>query len=209
MKVSSGTPVYRNIALDIANKIVRGEITLNEKISGRSTLAGMYKVSPETIRRAIALLHGMEVVSSNVGSGIEVLSVSAAEKFIERYKNNEYMSTVRENIQDILNQKKNLDKELEDNLYKITDYIERFNNISPFVLIEISITESCIFLGKRVKEIHFWQYTKATMVAYRRGEDIVVSPGPDYEFTINDIIVVIGSSEVYDKVCDFLYNNLN
>ena len=30
------TPVYRNIALDIANKIVRGEMRVNERISGRS-----------------------------------------------------------------------------------------------------------------------------------------------------------------------------
>ena len=51
-------PVYKNIALDIANKIINGEFKVGEKISGRSTLAGVYNVSPETIRRAIALLEG-------------------------------------------------------------------------------------------------------------------------------------------------------
>ncbi len=199
-------PLYRNIALDIANKIVRGEFKVGEKISGRSTLAGIYNVSPETIRRAIALLEGMDVVSANLGSGINVLSVSAAEKFIERYKNNEYINTVRENIADIIEKKKKLDIELEENFNKISDFLERFNSISPFVLIEVKIKEESKYIGKKVNEVRFWKNTGATIIAYRRNKDIVVSPGPDYEFQIDDTIVVIGNKDVYDKVCNFLYS---
>ena len=33
-----------------------------KKLSGRSTLASLYNVSPETIRRSIALLKDMDVV---------------------------------------------------------------------------------------------------------------------------------------------------
>lgn len=98
MKVHQGGAVYKNIALDVANKIVLGDFKIDEKISGRSTLASMYNVSPETIRRAIALLEEMNVVSSTRGSGIDILSLSAAEKFIEKYKDTEYVSTVKENI---------------------------------------------------------------------------------------------------------------
>lgn len=77
---------YVSIALDIANKILNGEFREKQKISGRSTLASMYNVSPETIRRAIVLLEDMDVVNSSRGSGIDVISKSAAEKFMRKIK---------------------------------------------------------------------------------------------------------------------------
>jgi K+/H+ antiporter YhaU regulatory subunit KhtT len=207
MKSSSGASVYRNIALDIANKIVKGELKVTDKISGRSTLAGTYNVSPETIRRAVALLEGMDVVSSSRGSGIEILSVSAAEKFIERYKSNEYLNTIKENVFDIIKKKKDLDLELEENFTKIVDIAERFRDITPFTLIEIGIKKSSWVLGKSVNEVRFWQNTGATIVAYRRNNNISVSPGPNYMFKAGDSIVVIGKNDIYDKVGNFLYND--
>ena len=209
MKIGNATPAYRNIALDIANKIVKGELKANEKISGRSTLAGMYNVSPETIRRSIALLEEMDVVVSNVGSGIEIISVSAAEKFIAKYKNNEYLNTVKEDILRIIEKKKVLDDELEQNFIKVLDLVERFSNITPFTLIEVAIHDNCRFLGMRVTEVKFWQYTGATIVAVRRDKDITISPGPDYVFSAGDIIVVIGCTDVYDKVWKYIYDSEN
>ena len=209
MKSTNSIPVYRNIALDIANKIVKGELKVSEKISGRSTLAGTYNVSPETIRRAIALLEGMDVVSSSQGSGIEILSVPAAEKFIERYRSNEYLNTIKENILDIISKKKELDLKLEENFTKVVDIVERFRDITPFTLIEIDIKKRSWVIGKSISEVRFWQNTGATIVAYRRNENIVVSPGPNYKFKTGDSIVVIGSNDIYDKVCSFLFNDNN
>ncbi|WP_243169661.1 TrkA C-terminal domain-containing protein [Clostridium algidicarnis] len=199
-------PVYKNIALDIANKIINGEFKVGEKISGRSTLAGVYNVSPETIRRAIALLEGMDVVASLKGSGVKIVSISSAEKFISRNNNNENINAAKENVLDIIKQKKKLDEQLEMNLNKISDFIERFNNISPFLLIEVSIKVNCKVIGKKVNEIQLWQYTGATIIAYRRELNTIVSPGPDYVFTAGDTIVVIGNGEVYDKVCELIYD---
>ena len=206
MKTHHSAPVYKTIALDIANKIVRGEIKTNEKISGRSTLSSMYNVSPETIRRAIALLVEMKVVASIKGSGIEVISVPAAEKFIERNKDKEYLGTVQENILKILEKRRRLDEELEDSFSKVFDYVERFKNVSPFTLIEIEINSTCNFIDMKVLEVKFWQHTKATILAYRRNEEIIVSPGPEYIFTPGDILVVIGCVNVYEKVRAYLYN---
>lgn len=209
MKVHQGGAVYKNIALDVANKIVLGDFKADEKISGRSTLASMYNVSPETIRRAIALLEEMNVVSSTRGSGIEILSVSAAEKFIEKNRDTEYLSTVKENIFRLIEKKKELDDEIQLNFDKILDFIDRFKNITPFTLIEIEVNDQCKIIGKKINEIRFWQATGATMVAYRRGEKIMISPGPDYVFKAGDTIVVIGSSNVYDKVYNFIYNTFS
>ncbi|MNM39186.1 TrkA C-terminal domain-containing protein [Clostridium intestinale] len=198
-------PIYKKIALDIASKIVRGEIQTDKKISGRSTLAGLYNVSPETIRRAIALLEGMEVVKANPGSGIQILSVTNAERFISSNQDRKYISSIREDIVEIINTKNDLDRRLEENLNEIYDYLERFKSISPFLLIEIPIKNTCKFLERSVNDSRFWQNTGATIVAYRRNKEIIVSPGPNYTFIEGDIIVVIGKDDVFEKVNEFLY----
>jgi K+/H+ antiporter YhaU regulatory subunit KhtT len=198
-------PIYKKIAIDIANKIVKGDIREGEKISGRSVLASMYNVSPETIRRAVALLHESDVVSVAQGSGIEVLSVSAAEKFINRNKDNEHLIALKENIRGLLEQKRKIDEQIEKSLEEISDYIERFQNISPFTLIEIEINDTCKLLGKRVYETRFWQHTGATIIAYRRSNNTYISPGPDYTFEEGDIIVVTGIEDVYDRVYNYIY----
>ena len=62
MDEASSSPRYEKIALDIANAIYKGQYEEGEKIYGRSTLAGTYNVSPETIRRAIKILEDVGVV---------------------------------------------------------------------------------------------------------------------------------------------------
>lgn len=207
MKSHQGGALYKNIALDIANRIVMGELKTYEKISGRSTLASMYNVSPETIRRAVALLEDMDVVLSTKGSGIEIISVAAAERFIEKNKDNEYLNTVRENIVELMDRKKKIDNEIQINFDKILDFTDRFKNITPFTLIEVEVKKECNAIGKKVNELRFWQSTGATIVAYRRKEDIIISPGPNYVFKEGDIIVVIGNGNVYEKINAFFYND--
>jgi K+/H+ antiporter YhaU regulatory subunit KhtT len=198
-------PVYKKIAIDIANKIVKGDIKEKDKISGRTVLSSMYNVSPETIRRAVSLLHESNVVSVAQGSGIEVLSISEAEKFINKNKDNEYLTSVKENIRSLLEQHRKLDEEIQKSFEEITDYVERFQNISPFTLIEIEINNKCKMLGKRIAETRFFQHTKATIIAYRRAGEIIISPGPDYVFLEGDIIVVTGIKDIYDSVYNYIY----
>ncbi len=84
MRQNVDVPIYRKIALDLAGRICSGEIREGTRMFGRSTLAGEYNVSPETIRRAVNLLEDMNVVVSSHGSGIYVSSVSSAYAFIEK-----------------------------------------------------------------------------------------------------------------------------
>jgi K+/H+ antiporter YhaU regulatory subunit KhtT len=198
-------PVYKKIAIDIANKIVKGDIKEKDKISGRTVLSSMYNVSPETIRRAVSLLHESNVVSVTQGSGIEVLSISEAEKFLNKNKDNEYLTSVKENIRSLLEQHRKLDEEIQKSFEEITDYVERFQNTSPFTLIEIEISDKCKMLGKRIAETRFFQHTGATIIAYRRAGEIIISPGPDYIFLEGDIIVVTGIKDVYDSVYNYIY----
>ncbi len=196
---------YVSIALDIANKILNGEFREKQKISGRSTLASMYNVSPETIRRAIVLLEEMDVVNSNRGSGIDVISKTAAEKFIEKHKSSMYISSIKDDIKDLMLQKKKIDEQIQISFDTIFDYTDRFKSDSPYTFIEIKVTADSKKIGKKINEVRLWQITGTTMVAYRRNSETVISPGPDYVFEEGDTIVVIGSNNVYEKVYEFLY----
>ena len=197
---------YVSIALDIANKILNGEFREKQKISGRSTLASMYNVSPETIRRAIVLLEDMDVVNSSRGSGIDVISKSAAEKFIEKNKSSRYISSIKDEIRDLMQQKKKIDEQIQESFDTIFDYIERFKSDTPYTFIEIKVTADSKKIGKKINEVRLWQTTGTTIVAYRRKGETVISPGPDYVFEEGDTIVVIGSNNVYEKVYEFLYS---
>ena len=197
---------YVFIVLDIAKKILNGEFREKQKISGRSTLASMYNVSPETIRRAIVLLEDMDVVNSSRGSGIDVISKSAAEKFIEKNKSSRYISSIKDEIRDLMQQKKKIDEQIQESFDTIFDYIERFKSDTPYTFIEIKVTADSKKIGKKINEVRLWQTTGTTMVAYRRKGETVISPGPDYVFEEGDTIVVIGSNNVYEKVYEFLYS---
>ena len=68
-------PAYQRIAVDIANSIADGKYTVGQRISGRTTLASHYGVSPEAIRKAVCILQDVGVLSVTQGSGIEILSM--------------------------------------------------------------------------------------------------------------------------------------
>lgn len=198
-------PIYKKIAVDIAHKIVKGEFREKEKISGRSILASMYNVSPETIRKAVALLNETNVVKVSKGSGIEVLSISAAEEFINKTKDNEYITTIKENVMELLEERKMLDDKIKKSFEDIVDSIDRFQNSSPFTFIEVEVEGNCKMLDKTISEIKLWQKTGATMIAYKRGWDIIISPGPNYKFVEGDVIFVIGEKNIYETVKGLLY----
>jgi K+/H+ antiporter YhaU regulatory subunit KhtT len=200
-------PVYQQIAIDLASRISNGEFKVGDKILGRSTLAGHYNVSPETIRRAVILLQDMNIVESYQGSGIIVNSRENAYKFTEKFKNIDTISTIKNTISDLINKKGKLDEELTSNFNKLLDYSERFININPFSPYEIKITEDCKYLDKTIGEIDLWQNTGATIIGIKRDNKIILSPGPYAILTIDDIFIYIGEESAYDRIFDYLYKD--
>ena len=90
-----GLSKYSQIALDLAHKIVKGELTIGERIYGRSTLASLYNVSPETIRRSLTLLTESGVVKVSQGSGVTILSKDLAFEFIEKFKGKSSLASIK------------------------------------------------------------------------------------------------------------------
>lgn len=197
-------PVYQQIAIDLANRIAHGEFVVGTKIHGRSTLAGQYNVSPETIRRSVILLEDMNIVEASHGSGILVKSKDEAFKFIERFKIKDSKASLRKDILTIIEEKRNLDDKLSAFINELIDYSERFKNSNPFAPLEIEIPSDSILLGKTIAETNFWQNTGATIIGIRRAGSLILSPGPYATFSEGDIFIMIGDENCYERVQTFL-----
>jgi len=204
MYENSVTSRYQEIALDIANLIYKEDIKEGDKLHGRSTLAGIYNVSPETVRRAIKLLEDVDVVKSYKGSGITILSKDKAFKYINKFKNIESVASYKATLATLLEQKTNLENDIVGTIDKIIDYTSRFSNTTAITPYEIEITDKCAFIGKSIGGVSFWQHTGGTIVGIKRDNDTILSPGPYATFELGDILLVIGEEKVYNAVKIFI-----
>lgn len=203
-EISVIKPIYQQIAIDLASRIAQGEFEVGEKIHGRSTLAGQYNVSPETIRRSVILLEDVNIVQVAQGSGIIVTSRDQAFKFIEKFKSRDSMTSIKKDIESLLDEKRKLEQDLISYIDKLMDYSERFKNSNPFAPIEIEILKNSKLIGKTIADVNFWQNTGATIIGIRRGKSLILSPGPYATFNERDIYIMIGEESTYERVKAFL-----
>jgi K+/H+ antiporter YhaU regulatory subunit KhtT len=214
-------PIYQKIAIDIASKIAAGKYKAGEKIYGRSMLAAHYAVSPETIRRAMFMLQDVGghcwdtrpgfrkpafpfLIS---GSGSTVLSAERASQLVSRFRNISTITELKKNIETLSEQQKKQQDDILDNVHQLLEYIEKFRLASPILPYEVKITQDCRFLGQMISEINFWQSTGVTVVAIRKGEELIVSPGPYALFEAGDVFIMVGPEDSHSKVQDYLYKD--
>lgn len=195
---------YQEIALDIANMIYKENFKEGDKLHGRSTLAGIYNVSPETIRRSIKLLEDVDVVKSYRGSGIIVLSKEKAFKYINKFKNIESVASYKASLDTLFEQKRKIEDQMLGIIDKIIDSTSKFSNTTSITPYEIEVTEKCTFIGKSIGAVSFWQHTGGTIVGIRRGDQTILSPGPYATFELGDVLLVLGEENVYNAVKMFL-----
>ncbi|MGG7197949.1 TrkA C-terminal domain-containing protein [Clostridium butyricum] len=207
---NSSIPTYKKIALDIANKIQQNNINEGDILLGRSTLSSKYNVSPETIRRSMILLEDVEVVKTIKGKGILVLSREKAISFLNRNKSIDSIRSYKTEIDKLLNNRKEIENQLLKSIQGIIDYSSRFNEVNNIIPLEFVVPENCLYIGKTVGEIMFWQNTGATLIAVKRNDELLLSPGPYISLNPNDILIVVGNDNIRNSVPQFLYpkNNL-
>lgn len=198
------SPRYMNIALDLAGRICNGEFKEGNRIFGRSILASEYNVSPETIRRAVNLLEDMQVVMPSQGSGIYISSLSNAYSFVKKFQNKETIRSLKNEIKELLSQKKNIENAINEKVEKIVDYSDRLKNLNVLAPLEIEIDNSSQLIGRTISETKFWQNTGATVIAIKRNDSLILSPGPYGGFEKGDTIFVVGGEDVIQRVKQFM-----
>jgi K+/H+ antiporter YhaU regulatory subunit KhtT len=196
--------VYEKIALDIANRIVRREIVEGVRLSGRSVMSSEYGVSPETIRRSFSLLEEMEVVEVKHNKGVSVVSRDNAKKFITKYgKSNENRKLLSQ-LRHVLGEREQVDKELFILAKDLIEANDRFSASNPFPTYEYTIKEGSLAVGNSLGALHFWQRTGGTVIAIRREGSILLSPGPDLNLEVRDILIMVGNQDTLAKTQELL-----
>lgn len=197
-------PTYEKIAIDLANRINDGHYKVGEKIHGRSTLASEYKVSPETVRRAIKILEDVEIVQSTKGSGIIISSKENAFKYINRFSNIASVKDLEKQMNSLMTDREKLDDQIAETLNKIMDYAVKLRHTNPLAPIEVEVLPECKHIGKTISDLNFWQNTGGTVIGMKRNGAMVISPGPYALILEGDILLIIGDEQTYERVIHFL-----
>jgi len=202
-------PSYRSIALDIAKRIMNQEFPIGTKISGRTLLASQYSVSPETIRKAISILKDTNVVTVSQGKEITVSSSEQAQHLIEHNKEMSSAYSLRQALEVLIEKKEKNDRQFHTIVTEIMRYSDRLKNLAPYNPVEVIIPPNSFVVGKPLQAIRLWHNTSATVVAIRRGTEIIISPGPYAVLQKEDRIVVVGPENVLQNVTDFISTSNN
>lgn len=204
MSEKVATPLYLKIALDIASRIARGEFKENTKIYGRSIMSSEYGVSPETIRRSLKLLSDMNVVEVKQSSGAVVLSRKNAQEYINRFKGRENAKTLHQQLKNLVEKQSKLSKEITHVSNMITRFSVKWSHSNPLKNFEVEVGKGSPVVGKSINELNFWHATGATIVAIRRKNEIILSPGPYAVLAENDTIIFIGDQSAVNAVTMFV-----
>lgn len=185
---------YLQIALDLARRIAKGELPEGQRVYGRSVMASEYNVSPETIRRALRLLSDMKVVEVKPQSGVVVLSADSARRYIENFEESADVRALRQQLKDLLAEYADLSRRLSDTVTALVKSRDTFAaSGEPLPNYEVPVPKDSPLIGRSIGELKFWQSTGGTIVAIRRGQTVILSPGPYAELYGGDIIVLVGT----------------
>ncbi|MCL2336801.1 MAG: GntR family transcriptional regulator [Firmicutes bacterium] len=190
---------YITIAVDIATRVARGEYRIGQKIFGRSTLAGKYNVSPETIRRALTLLQERGIVDVMAGIGVVVKSDLAAREYLADYNQKKVLLEIQERLEVLLKDREKLNLEKDRLTNQLLDYTFKMAGRLQ-KLEEVSVPANSPLLGISLSEAGFRARTGATVLSiYRNGHEIV-SPEANTQLRTGDVLLVVGTHEAAEMV---------
>lgn len=198
------TANYIKIAIDIAHRIVNNDFIEGSKITGRTTLVSIYNVSPETIRRSLALLKDMNVVTVNEKSGIIINNKNYAKEFLDKFKTKSDFTYLNSETFDLIKQRKEIDSKLEKNISSIIEFATQLRNVGSIIPFESIVEENSFAVNKSIGELDFWHNTKATIIAVKRDGNLYLSPGPYFQIHSEDIIVYVGEETVLESVKEYI-----
>ena len=198
-------PQYLRIALDLASRVAEGELQEGQKFSGRSLLSSHYHVSPETVRKALRLLAEMQVVAVKEKSGAVVLSAERARKFLDTFQNRQEQQRLHDSLQELLHRQSELNHQISevcDKLLQAQRTPLPSEKCPPSY--EVTVSSASGKIGASIGSLHFWQATGATIIAIRRNQNTILSPGPYAELHAGDVVVFVGAPSAAAAVSHFL-----
>ncbi len=183
---------YITIAVDIATHIVRGEYRIGQKIFGRSTLAGKYNVSPETIRRALTLLQERGIVEVMPGVGVVVKSDVSAREYLADYNQKKVLLDIQDRLTELLKKREKLNMEIDHLTNELLDYTFKMAGRLQ-KLDEVTVPHNSPLIGMSLAETDFRVRTGATVLSiYRNGHEML-SPEAKTTLQPGDVLLIVGT----------------
>lgn len=196
-------PRYLRIAVDIAERIATGSIKPGTRLKGRSVLSSEFHVSPETIRRAMAILSDMKVVKVNAGSGIRVLNRDAAIQFVSNYRSSESIQEMRSTLYNKFEEAAQIHDEIRMINDKLIEHYQ-YRRGDLIIPVEVLVPADSPRIGQSIGQCQIWHHTGATIIGIIKRHTIIVSPGPYYEFAADDRLLIVGDENVATRMQQFL-----
>lgn len=199
LTIRSNVAKYQKIAVAVAKKIAVGDYKVGQKIKSRTTLASLFNVSPETVRKGINILADYKVVITKPGSGVWIVSQEKALDFIQTYEQEHNLALIKQNIEEQLQMHRQEMIKLEQSL---EDLFQQAKTSGEFALqlyrldLRKPLKEPDITLNQR----NIWQNSGATIVALARDETLKVSPNPKLVPKQGDVLCFVGSEESQEQM---------
>lgn len=191
-KRSTSLSRYEEIAVDVASRIAQREWREGQRLFGRSSLAGLYKVSPETIRRAVALLHSHGVVNAVAGSGVLVHSLAAAQQYLAEAHLDAELRGLAEEVNELLTERRTLDERLsvaiDRLLHQTSGALNTVRHVDEYV-----VADDSPLVGQTLVSADLRTRTGITVIGVARKGEEMFSPDPRMPLEPGDLLIVIGS----------------
>lgn len=205
MENGQDMPKYLRIAVDIAERIATGSIEPGTKLKGRSVLSSEFQVSPETIRRAMAILSDMDVVKVSTGSGIHVLDRDSAIQFISNYRSSKSIQKMRKKLYEKFEDASRIHNEIRRINDELIEYYQ-YRRGDLIIPVEFAVPTDSSRIGQSIGQCQIWHHTGATIIGIVKKHTIIVSPGPYYEFAADDRLLIVGDENVISRMQLFFHD---
>lgn len=192
MAARNESPVYMQVAVDVAGRIARDHLKVGQKISGRTTLASEYNVSPETIRKAMWLLEEVGIIKVAHGSGSFIASKAHAEEFVERYKVKFSVNEFKKELLMLMKQRDEIEEKMNLTMNNIIDYTSRFKNSEQITIYEYLLDFGCELPEKTLSQLNLKKETGVTVVGISREGVMMISPPDEEIIKAKDTLFYVG-----------------
>ncbi|MDQ0222788.1 GntR family transcriptional regulator [Streptococcus moroccensis] len=194
------TAKYQKIAVAVAKKIATGDYKVGQKIKSRTTLASLFNVSPETVRKGINILADHKIVTTKHGSGVWITSQDKALAFVQSYEQDHSLAVIRQDIEEKLESQRLEMLKLEQALEELFQQAKKSSGQFALQLYRLVLKNPLKEPNVSLLQRNIWQNSGATIVALARDETLKISPNPKLIPRQGDVIYFVGSEESQEQM---------
>ena len=150
------------------------------------------------------LLEDMEIVEIQQNSGTLVVSEDKAKAYTKLFGDQNNPRVMKKTLSELVKKQELLNQKIIETANSIVKMNDKYSPNNPFQNYEAEIIKESSVIGLTLAELNFWQETRATVIAIRRDNKIILSPGPYIVFQEGDVIVFVGDVTSVDAVRKYL-----